>query len=401
MDINNQRLPQIYKRQGKECYLDPIRKKLIYITPEETIRQRTISYLLDQLKVPADMIDVEVHLSHYGIESKRRADILINTVNGKGEFFPIAVIECKAPEIPLDEKAHIQMFDYGDKLGVVYAVATNGNEFWPYIYDDASKQYKRIDFLPTYHEMINGVGVKTDFGEPPERIAFEEIEPFLKETFADLDEGIYNDDISKDTPLPLAKAAFNLMDGLLDYRIKLPVADYGMFRLVEDYGVRMLTYGNSSGGQFYGPYRSFLVDVGGSTEFFSFGFSIYQTTSNPKVRTCLNVAHDDEKEAHHALQLVIDENVENINGLIKFYHHGRIAVGNQGSGSVEGLRQLVTEKYPSIIDGKRFFLGELRYDRLWTLEDPEVIRLIVNLISYAIIRDEYREQVKKKIKAKG
>lgn len=33
------RLPPIYKRLGKECYLDPIRKKLIYITPEETVRQ--------------------------------------------------------------------------------------------------------------------------------------------------------------------------------------------------------------------------------------------------------------------------------------------------------------------------------------------------------------------------
>lgn len=32
-------LPPTYSRQGKECYLDPIRKKLIYITPEETVRQ--------------------------------------------------------------------------------------------------------------------------------------------------------------------------------------------------------------------------------------------------------------------------------------------------------------------------------------------------------------------------
>ena len=38
------KLHPIYKRNGRECYLDPIRKKLIYITPEETARQRVIQY---------------------------------------------------------------------------------------------------------------------------------------------------------------------------------------------------------------------------------------------------------------------------------------------------------------------------------------------------------------------
>ena len=54
----NLELPPIYKRNGKECYLDPIRKKLIYITPEETVRQRVIYYVLNYLKVPAENIVV-------------------------------------------------------------------------------------------------------------------------------------------------------------------------------------------------------------------------------------------------------------------------------------------------------------------------------------------------------
>ena len=29
------KLPPIYHRNGKDCYLDPIRQKLIYITPVE------------------------------------------------------------------------------------------------------------------------------------------------------------------------------------------------------------------------------------------------------------------------------------------------------------------------------------------------------------------------------
>ena len=58
------KLPPIYHRNGKDCYLDPIRQKLIYITPEETVRQKVISYLTDTLKVPSDMIVLEQHLSH-------------------------------------------------------------------------------------------------------------------------------------------------------------------------------------------------------------------------------------------------------------------------------------------------------------------------------------------------
>ena len=50
INIEGQSLPAIYKRQGKECYLDPVRQKLIYITPEETVRQRMIAYLINELK---------------------------------------------------------------------------------------------------------------------------------------------------------------------------------------------------------------------------------------------------------------------------------------------------------------------------------------------------------------
>ena len=33
-------------------------------------------------------------------------------------------------------------------------------------------------------------------------------------------------------------------------------------------------------------------------------------------------------------------------------------------------------------------------DRLWQLDDPDVVEIIENLISYSIVRDEYREYVK-------
>ena len=72
MDLSKAKLPPVYKRNGRDCYLDPIRQRLIFITPEETVRQKVIAYLIDVLKVPPEVIAVEDHLSHYGLKSRNR-----------------------------------------------------------------------------------------------------------------------------------------------------------------------------------------------------------------------------------------------------------------------------------------------------------------------------------------
>ena len=71
--VNSQKLPEIYRRNGKDCYLDNIRQKMIIITPEETIRQKVIGFLINDLNVPADMIGVEERLAEYGLASRLRA----------------------------------------------------------------------------------------------------------------------------------------------------------------------------------------------------------------------------------------------------------------------------------------------------------------------------------------
>ena len=69
-------------------------------------------------------------------------------------------------------------------------------------------------------------------------------------------------------------------------------------------------------------------------------------------------------------------------------------MSNKGSGKVEELREFVKARRPQLIYGKRFYLGTLINDRDWNLDDTEVTNLIENLISYALIRDEYRKEVK-------
>lgn len=393
---NEPALPPIYERKGRQCYLDFIRQKLIYITPEETVRQTIISYLLNELKIPREVISVEQHLSHYGINTKKRADIVIHKIDSEGNFHPVAIIECKAPNVYLDEKAEKQILDYCDLIGADYAMLTNGDEQRCLKYDEKNDNYFLIENLPTYKDILSDKYVEFDIGEFPPRIKFSEIKDYLEKKFKSYEKDYYGEDISKLTPLELAVPVFNLWEGLLDVRIKMPVGDYGLFKLIEDYGVRMLSYGNASGGKFFGPYRSFLVDVNGCTEFYSIGVTTYSNTNPEKVKTCIAVAHDDEKDTHHALQLVVDDNLVAVRNRVDFYHHGKIAIGNKGSGKIDELRMFVDEKYPQIIRGTKFYLGSLVNDRLWSLNDPEVINLIVNLISYAMIRDEYRDYVKNK-----
>lgn len=393
-DISKQRLPTIYKRGSKDCYLDPIRKKLIYITPEETIRQKVISYLIDTLKVPPEMILIEEHLSHYGIQSKRRADIIVHAPDSGGTLRPVAIVECKAPGIILGDKAGDQLADYCNLLACNFAMMVNDRESFCYHYDEKQNVYVQIEGLPEYTDLLENKFSLFDPGEFPPRTPYEKISAFLKENLDKYDLGI-----GSFTEHSLACAAFNLQEGLLDPRHKFPVRKYDMFTLIEDYGVRTLSYGDASGGRFDGLYRSFIIDVNGSTEFVSIGLSPYTTYTYPDyVKTSLNVAIDNEKESHHSLLLVLDDNVEYLGNKFTFLHHGKIAVGNKGSGKVSELREYVQARRPQLIYGKKFFLGSLVNDRDWDIDDPEVVKFIENLISYALIRDEYRWEVKQRKK---
>ena len=372
IDFSKQQLPKIYKRQNKKCYLDPIREKLIFITPEETVRQQVISYLLNVLNVPAKMIDVEVHLSHYGIKSRRRVDILINKYNERNNSLePLCVIECKAPTIMLGESVVNQMVDYCDELGCNYSMITNGHDVQCYHYDDNKGVYILIKELPKYLDLVKGEYVELPDNQILPRIEFEEL--FQNENWRAYINSDMGEAITKELAIPMV----NLWEGLIYPEHKLPKKDFKLFSVIDDMGLRLLSYGNASGGMFQGPYRSFLIEYNGSTEIVSLGFSTYITTAKPDiVRTCISVAIDNEKDTHHALQLVVDDNVSVLGNKVTFYHHGRIGISNKGSGRIDELRQFVSELYPEIIHGKKFNLGTLENDHLWNLDEDDMMKVI-------------------------
>ena len=70
-----------------------------------------------------------MRLSKYQVESARRADIVVERFTGeKGELSPLAIVECKAPEVMIGDSAIQQVIDYADDLNAEYIFVTNGND---------------------------------------------------------------------------------------------------------------------------------------------------------------------------------------------------------------------------------------------------------------------------------
>ena len=144
--------PHIYRIDNQPNYFDPVRKKYVLVTPRETVRQRVVPYLIEELSVPQRMIRIGEKLSHYGLPFRHRADVVIERFDREeNSTCPVAVVECKALETPLDDAAFNETFDYAEKLGCDYCILTNGETVFCFYLD--AENYVELDSVPTYREM--------------------------------------------------------------------------------------------------------------------------------------------------------------------------------------------------------------------------------------------------------
>ena len=106
--------------KGNLQLFDIIRKKFVDATPEEWVRQHIIHFLIQHKQVPASMISVEKQLMINN--TKRRTDIVIfNSV-----LNPLLIIECKAPEVNIDQLTINQALRYNLELKVPAIFLSNG-----------------------------------------------------------------------------------------------------------------------------------------------------------------------------------------------------------------------------------------------------------------------------------
>ncbi len=99
---------------------DIIRKKFVDLTPEEYVRQRIVHFLINQINVPLSLIAIEKQLLFNG--TKRRTDIVVYDTVLK----PLLLVECKAPDVSINQQAIDQALRYNLALQVPYVFVSNG-----------------------------------------------------------------------------------------------------------------------------------------------------------------------------------------------------------------------------------------------------------------------------------
>ena len=391
-DFANEKLPPIEIMNGEEHYYDPVRQKPIKVTPEETVRQEVISFLIDKLKVPMRMLRVEESLAHHVADCLDRSDIIIMRADGGNEnVVPLAVIECKREDLALDDTMVAQAKGYTERLECKFFMLTNGKRTLCFYLDEEGKRLP-IKSFREYTAMLNEEYTELPEEEPFERRTFEEIENAPAYFVYDVTPYEMGEETTDDGE----KLIFcsNLWECLLDTDYEFVPYDYEIFHMVNDYGVRRISWGNTSGGHFGDcRCRSIGVKYKGESKIVSFAFCSYVLKNADRGRTGFFVVIESKGHIHSSLQIPMDaKNILQMNGsTCSINHTGRITVGNTGAGKISELKEFVRKEYPKIIDGKLFKLGELPTDRLLYLSDEKVCDFIENVISYALIRDEYRK----------
>jgi type I site-specific restriction-modification system R (restriction) subunit len=113
-------LLRIVHKNGRDYIYDGVRKKYLLLQPEEFVRQLVVIWLMHDQKVNRNRIQVEKELIIHGL--KRRFDIIVYDRN----IQPLALIECKAPDVIINQAVFDQIAVYNKVLHAPFLMVTNG-----------------------------------------------------------------------------------------------------------------------------------------------------------------------------------------------------------------------------------------------------------------------------------
>ncbi len=134
------------KVQNDRTYiLDPIRKKYLVLQPEELVRQSCILWLIDQ-GFSRNRFQVEKLIKINGLS--RRFDIVVYDK----EIKPYILVECKAPDVRIDQSTFDQIASYQMALNAPYLMVSNGISNYLAQMDHVVQQYKFYHQTPTWEK---------------------------------------------------------------------------------------------------------------------------------------------------------------------------------------------------------------------------------------------------------
>ena len=123
---------------------------------KELVVDRVVKYLIDELNVPEDMIELDTPLDEYEEGVEGLLDITVVAEDEDGCLLPLMVIKCFDDEIELDESVidacmdELELIDATTHVGRM--VVTNGDQM---MYADCNGTEIDDDTdIPTYEDMI-------------------------------------------------------------------------------------------------------------------------------------------------------------------------------------------------------------------------------------------------------
>jgi len=134
-----------FKQEHEQTWVwDVVRKKYIVLQPEEWVRQHLIHFFHHELGYPFSLMAVEKQLRSNG--KLWRSDIVL--YNQKAE--PTVLVECKAPEVRLNQETFDQAAKYNTVYKVPLLLISNGLEHFCAKVDLEGGTYQFLRELPDF-----------------------------------------------------------------------------------------------------------------------------------------------------------------------------------------------------------------------------------------------------------
>ncbi len=127
---------------------DPLRKRWLYLTPEEWVRQHFVAHLIGDLNYPLPLMANEVAVELNGL--RRRCDTV---VWNRADATPLMIIEYKAPGVTISQRVFDQIVRYNLVLQAPYLIVSNGLQHYCCRVDCATGGYTLLPEIPDYSNL--------------------------------------------------------------------------------------------------------------------------------------------------------------------------------------------------------------------------------------------------------
>jgi len=130
--------------EGKLSVYDSLRRKFLVLTPEEWVRQHIVHYLVAYKNYPKSLFALEKGLKYNKLS--KRFDILVLSRAGN----PFLLVECKAPEVKLNQKVVEQVCVYNKTIGARFMAISNGLQHICLEFNDTLQAYNQVKGFPDF-----------------------------------------------------------------------------------------------------------------------------------------------------------------------------------------------------------------------------------------------------------